>query len=636
LSILLLIRKNHTVMKTLRGKILLIFCVLYFQLFYAFAQNDNKNPMHIEPPNWWVGMKNTSLQLLVHAKDISSAKVSLIYPGVELKQVTAVESPNYLFLTLNISPLAKAGTFPIEFKTGKKSSIIYNYELKARKAGSAERTGFNTSDAFYLIMSDRFCNADTSNDNMPGMTEKANRSNPDGRHGGDLKGIESKLSYISDLGFTTVWMTPFLENNQKVYSYHGYSITDFYKTDPRFGTNEDFFHLVNTAHNLKMKVVMDMVFNHCGSFHWWINDLPAKDWINQWNEFTRTNYHASTVMDYHASANDRDKMVRGWFDNTMPDLNQNNPLMATYLIQNTIWWVEAAGLDGIRVDTYPYPCKYFMATWAKSVMDEYPNLNIVGEVWMAKTSLVAYYQQDAPNRDGYNSHLPSVFDFPMFYAIGSAFNENESWDKGLVQLYDVLSEDFLYTNTDNIIVFANNHDTERGFSIMKEDIRKYKMMVAFLFTIRGIPLMYYGDEILITGKKDKGDGDIRKDFPGGWADDKMNAFSSSGRTNEQNEAFNYLQRIAKWRSNKTVVQNGKLLHYLPEDGIYVYFRYNDNESVMVVLNNNESPKDIKTARFAEGIKDFTKARDIINNKNIENISTINIPAKSALIFELKK
>ena len=590
----------------------------------------------IDPPNWWTGMKNPGLQLLVYGKNISETNANFTYEGVELKQTQRVESPNYLFLDLIVSDKAKPGKIHIEFKKDNQVMVSYDYELKRRAPGSAERKGFSSSDAIYMLMPDRFSNGDPANDNVPEMKEQADRSNPNGRHGGDIAGVQHHLDYISGLGFNAIWMTPLLENNQKAYSYHGYSITDFYRVDPRFGTNQDYADLVYFSHQKGLRMIQDMIFNHCGSECWWMKDLPAKDWIHQFPEFTRSNYRASVLVDPHASVYDKDKMQNGWFDQTMPDLNQKNPLLAAYLIQNSIWWVEFAGLDGIRMDTYPYPDKDFMAEWAGRVMNEYPNFNIVGEAWLAKASFVSYYQRNAKTFDGFNSNLPSVFDFPLYYAISSAFTEKDGWDKGTARLYDVLSEDFLYPDLNNIVIFADNHDLDRVYPVLGSNINNYKMLMAFLATTRGIPMMYYGTEILMDGQKGKSDGDIRKDFPGGWQGDQIDAFTKEGRTLQQNEAFDYLQKLLKWRHFNEAVCTGKLKQFIPEDGIYVYFRYTDKKTVMVLLNNNAETKTVNTGRYAECLQDFTTAKDAISGFTVMDLQTLKVPAKSAMILDLMK
>jgi glycosidase len=444
------------------------------------------------------------------------------------------------------------------------------------------------------------------------------------------------MADIANSGFTAVWLNPFLENNQPAFSYHGYAISDFYKTDPRYGTNDLFVKLVDDAHAKGLKIIMDMIFNHCGSGHWFYKDLPSEDWIHQHKEFTRSNFRAPTVSDPYASKADQEQMVTGWFDKNMPDLNQKNPILATYLIQNSIWWIEFAGLDGIRVDTQPYPYKEFMAEWSKAVMVEYPDFNIVGEAWLQKIPITAYFQKGANNKDGYNSYMPSVTDFPMYNAISEAFNEKEGWSAGMAKLYYVLAQDFAYPNPGNLVIFPDNHDLSRYYETLGKDIRKYKMGLAYLLTTRGIPQIYYGTEILMDGKEQEGHGFIRKDFPGGWQGDTKNAFRADGRTDEQNDAYNFLTTLLNWRKNNEIIHSGKLMHFLPEDGIYVVFRYNDTGAVMLVLNNNEADdKDLQMARFNEILKNYSAGKEIISNTKITNLSVLKVPAKSAMIIELE-
>ena len=590
----------------------------------------------IEPMFWWTKMKNPNLQLMVYGKNIAETKAYIDYAGVEIKKQSQVENPNYLFVDLIISKNAKAGKFYISFKKGKKVIEKFEYELKARKDDSQNRDGFNSSDAIYLLMPDRFSNGNPANDNVNGMLEKSNRTKPLGRHGGDIQGIENHLDYLEELGITALWLNPLLENNMPVESYHGYAITDFYKTDTRFGTNEDYLRLVEKCHSHGIKVIIDLIFNHCGSKHWWMNDLPMQNWIHQFPEFTRSNYRAGTIVDPYASDFDKNKMQTGWFDKTMPDLNQNNEFLSNYLIQNSIWWIEYANLDGVRMDTYPYPYKNMMTKWAKRVMAEYPNFNIVGEAWLGKPSLVSYWQKDALNFDGFNSHLPSVFDFPLMYKLSSAFNENDGWDTGLSSLYDILGEDFLYPNPDNLVTFLDNHDGDRFFNKINGIFNSYKMATAFLLTIRGIPQIYYGTEILMDGKEHVSHGDIRKDFQGGWENDKENAFLQSGRSKKQDEAFNYMSKLLNWRKNNEVIHTGNLKHFIPENGIYVYFRYNSENAVMVILNNNDKSKTIDTKRFNECLANYNSGSEIITDKELLDISTISIGKKSAMIIELKK
>ena len=589
----------------------------------------------IDPPSWWVGFKNTELQLLVYGKNIANSRISVDYPGFAIKKISKVANPNYLFLDMTINAAARPGIATILFRAKDKVVGKYLYELRARKKGSAERKGFSSSDVIYLIMPDRFSNEDPSNDDVAGMTEPMNRANPDGRHGGDLKGITGPIDYVKDLGVTTVWITPLLENNLAKYSYHGYSITDYYKLDPRFGTNDDYLKLGDAIHQRGMKLVMDMVFNHCGSENWWMKDLPSPDWVNEWPEFTRTNYRAGTSTDPYASAADSNLFVRGWFDTTMPDLNQHNPFVKNYLIQNSIWWIEYAGLDGIRQDTHPYSFKEMTAEWGKRIAEEYPAFNMVGECWMGYPASVAYWQKDALNKDHYNSWLPSVFDFPMYDALNKAFNETESWNTGILRLYDVLSQDFSYANPSNLVVFAENHDVTRYLDTQKDDVRKLKMAMAFVLTTRGIPEIYYGTEVLLAGGAYDGDGFKRRDFPGGWAGDTHDAFTPKGRTDKENDMYNYMQTLLHWRKTKEVVQSGKFRHFIPRDGIYTYFRYNAKETVMVILNNNEEVKTVETKRYDEFLKKFKSGTDVITGAAVTDISHIVVPAKTAMIVELK-
>ena len=600
----------------------------------TFAQKQQIDIQRIEPAFWWVGMKNPELQLLVYGKDISTAVATLQYEGVEITRTEKTENPNYQFIYLTINNTAKPGKFPITFQVGKKKRV-FTYELKQREKAGEEYKGFTSSDVIYLIMPDRFANGDEANDTLPGMFQGVNRAMPVKRHGGDLKGIESKLDYIKDLGVTALWLNPVQENNQPKESYHGYAITDFYKIDPRFGTNESYKSLVKKCHDMGMKMVMDLVFNHSGSENWFIRDLPTKDWIHQFAEFTNSNYRLSTTIDPYASKFDVDKMQQGWFDRHMPDLNQHNPLLATYLIQNSIWWVEYAQLDGIRMDTHPYPYKDFMGAWCKAVMTEYPNFNIVGEIWEERVLLTSYFQPDSKNPDGYQGYLPSATDFPLKSALNSAFNEKDGWDEGLAKIYYALIQDFGYTHANNNVTFLDNHDLTRFATSVGGDINKQKMGFAALLTLRGIPQLFYGGEIGMFG--DGGNhGKLRADMPGGWKGDAQNVFTAEGRTAEQNELFNYLRTLLNWRKSKAVIHTGKLMHFIPENGTYVYFRYNDSETVMVILNNNSEAKTLDTKRFIERLTGFTSGKNIVTNETVTNLQNISLPAKSATILELKK
>jgi neopullulanase len=608
-----------------------LFCLFSLVLFSQDIQLTR-----VEPPFWWTGFKNRQFQLLIFGKNISQTDPVISSPDAELSKVNRTENPDYLFLDIVIMPGEETRKFRIDFRKDGKTAASCDYELKARSPGSSERKGFSPSDVIYLIIPDRFANGDTANDNRPGMQEAVMRSDPNGRHGGDIRGIMQHLDYIKDLGAGAIWITPLLENNMKKYSYHGYSTTDYYRIDPRYGTNADYRSLSESIHRKGMKLIMDMVFNHCGSEHWWMADLPSKDWLNEFPEFTRTSYRAGTMTDPYIAGYDSIKFVKGWFDKTMPDLNQHNPYLAKYLIQNSIWWIEFAGLDGIRQDTYPYAFKDFMAEWDKAVLAEYPGFNIVGECWLTFPSGVAYWQKDANNRDHYNSFLPSVFDFPMYDALRLGFMENDGWNTGILRLYEILAQDFSYPDPSHIVIFAENHDVDRYLTSQSDDVRKLKMAMAFILTTRGIPEIYYGSEVLVKGLKVEGDGRKRADFPGGWAGDTANAFLAQGRTAAQNEMFSYLQNLLHWRKNKEVIHTGKLKQFVPRDGVYVYFRYNDKETVMVVMNNND--KDAKTLEpgiYNEFISKFTHGKEVISGREINDLKDIIVPPKSAIIIELK-
>ena len=614
-----------------------LFFVLILLAGSITASAQKIDVKRVDPPSWWIGMHDPHLQLMVYGPNISETKPVIDYKGVILHDVIHVESPDYLFLDLIIKPDALPGAMKISFNKGEKSITTYSYALNKRDKNPKLHQGFNTSDVVYLLMPDRFANGDPSNDNMPGMLEKANRKDPNGRHGGDIKGIEDHLDYLKKMGVTSLWSTPLLENNMPAYSYHGYAITDYYKVDPRYGTNADYKKMVEMAHKKGIKVIMDMVFNHCGTNYFWKNDLPTHDWYNQWPKFTRSNYHGGVVSDPHASQYDYKHMVAGWFDHTMADLNQDNPLVANYLIQNSIWWIEYAGLDGIRQDTYPYPYKNMMSEWMQRILKEYPHFNVVGETWFDYPATVAYWLQNKTNKDGYQSHLTNVFDFPLCFAIDKAFNEKPGWNTGLNQLYNVLSQDFVYSNPMKLGIFGDNHDMSRLFTSLKENFRSWKMAMAFMMTTRGIPFIYYGNEILLTGSKSDGDGVMRNDFPGGWPGDPKDAFTASGRTPEQNEAFNFLTKLLNWRKTDQVVQFGTLTQYIPENGVYVYFRSYEGKKVMVVLNNNNDKSvQLGLTRFAHDLEGFSHARSVMSGKEMDLSDALTIPAKSPLILELEK
>ncbi|HKL33001.1 MAG TPA: alpha-amylase family glycosyl hydrolase, partial [Tangfeifania sp.] len=542
--------------------------------------------------------------------------------------------PNYLFIDLKLSENAKPGSFDLLFQKENETIETYKYELKARKKGSASRKGFDQSDVIYLITPDRFVNGNPENDQVEGMKELPDRTDKDGRHGGDIRGIINSLDYLQEMGFTAVWLNPVLENNMTQVSYHGYSATDFYKVDPRYGSNEEYRELNDELDKRGMKLIMDMIFNHCGSEHWWMEDLPMPNWINNYPNYKITSHQRTVNQDPHASKSDYEAMVEGWFVPTMPDLNQENEFMSTYLIQNSIWWIEYVGLEGIRQDTWPYPDKHMMTEWTKRVLEEYPDFNIVGEEWSLNPAIVSYWQKGQNNFDGYECHLPSLMDFPLQSAVSRGLTNEEGWGSGLIEMYEMLANDFLYPDPDNLVVFPDNHDMSRFFVQMGEDVDLLKMGIAYFLTIRGVPQLYYGTEVLMT-HEGSDHGNIRAEFPGGWNDHKTNAFTGEGLTSEQKEMQQYISIIQNWRKNKEVVHTGKLMHFTPEDGIYTYFRYDEDETVMVVLNKNQEEKSLSTKRFSEIMGGYSSGKEIITSETISDLSEIKIPAKAAMIIELK-
>lgn len=590
----------------------------------------------VEPMNWWTGMKNPELQLMVYGNEIAHLRPEIQYPGVKIDRVVTTGNPDYLFIYLLLDENVKPGSFDILFREGKKTLLRHTYTLLPRAAGSADRVGFNSSDAMYLLMPDRFANGDTANDSHPAVTERRNRRSKNGRHGGDIQGIIDHLDYLQELGITALWSTPLMEDNMPETSYHTYAITDYYKIDPRYGTNEDYRRLSQEAAKRGIKLVMDVVTNHCGLEHWWMEDLPTEDWVHRFPEFTRSNYRIWTVQDPHASAIDRKLNNEGWFDTSMPDLNQKNPLLLDYFVQNCIWWIEYAGLGGLRIDTYPYNDKEPMALLCRRILAEYPRLNIVGECWMHDPVEVAYWQKGVRNPDGYVSELPCVMDFPLTDALCAFTHEKQEWSTGIMRPYVVVAKDYLYGDPNNLLIFADNHDTERIWHLLKGDIPAFKLVFTLLATTRGIPQIYYGTEIGMRGEKQKGDGDIRRDFPGGWPGDKVNAFTAEGRTAEQNEIFDFVRLLLNWRKQQPVIHTGKLMHFVPENECYVYFRYDDRHKIMVVLNNSaEESKTLALGRFGEMLEGVEKGREVITGKEIGLKENLTVPAKTAMILELK-
>ena len=611
---------------------------------------SNASLERVEPPNWWVGFKDISLQLLVKEENIGNSKPSISYTGVTVEKIHKARNRNYLFINLKIDKNTKVGKFDIVFTFDDESKKTHTYELKARQKSADDFIGFNSSDAIYLITPDRFSNADETNDIKQKLKETTiDRTDGYKRHGGDLKGIKNGVDYISNLGFTAVWSTPVLMNDMQQGSYHGYAITDYYQVDPRFGTMDDYKELADKLHKKGMKLIMDQVANHCGLEHWWMKDLPFVDWVNDQENYEAninnwtykatkfSNHRRTTNQDLYASESDRKGNTDGWFVETMPDLNQRNPFLAKYIIQNSIWWIETLGLGGIRQDTYPYPDKDFMSNWAGAIMNEYPNFSIVGEEWSYNPLLVGYWQTDSKNKDGYESNLKSTMDFPMSKAIIEGIKEEESWDKGLVKLYEGLANDFYYANPKDIMIFLDNHDKSRLYTEMKEDATKAKMALSYMMMLPRIPQMYYGTEILMDDTANPGDhGLIRTDFPGGWKGDKINAFTGVGLSKEQKEMQIFVSKLLNYRKSSKAIQQGKTIHFVPFMRTYFLFRIKDDETVVHIINKNENPITIDLKRYKEVGLEGKTLKNIITNEEFIWQDSILLKAKGSILLSSKK
>jgi len=605
--------------------------ILLFGLSFCttlFAQEIER----IEPPNWWVGLNNPTLQLMLYGKDIGVLTPVINHPNVQLKKVNRVENPNYLFFDILLAEDMTATSITIDLLKDKKSVKRVDYAFLNRDAG-LKANGFDSSDVMYLITPDRFANGDPSNDEITGMKEGLNRSFDGGRHGGDIKGILDNIDYIKELGFTAIWLNPILENDMHTYSYHGYAATDFYKVDARYGTNEEYKELCQVAQSKGVKIIMDMILNHSGSEHWFVKDPPTAKWINNNNTFKPTSHKRTTHQDPYASEYDKKAFVDGWFVKTMPDLNQREELMATYLIQNTLWWIEYAGINGIRMDTYPYPDKNFMSDWTAAVMDQYPNFNIVGEEWSLNPAVVSFWQRGKVNSNGYVSSLPSLMDFPIQDTFNRSLLAPENWNSGWINVYEMLGNDHLYPDPFNLVIFPDNHDMDRFFTQINYDFDLFKMGMVYFSTLRGIPQFYYGTEILMKNEKE-GHGQIRSDFPGGWKGDAINGFTGKGLTPQEQEAKALTTKLLNWRKDKSVIHSGKLMQFAPEDGVYSFFRYDDEDTVMVIFNKNDKEVKLSTSKYIEIIGDKKAVFDVINDKRFSLESTLRIPAKSALILEI--
>jgi len=588
----------------------------------------------IEPASWWRGMELDTVEFMVYGKDISELRAV----GKELMVIgtTALESPNYLFVEVVIPDDTRIGTHKLLFKDQKgRQKGTLAIEVLEREEGSAKRKGFSSADFIYLITPDRFRNGDPSNDQVKGMLEGPNREFIGGRHGGDLAGIIESLDYFEKMGISSLWLNPVLENNMETYSYHGYAMTDLYNVDPRYGTNEQYKELAEKAKEKGIGIIMDQVANHIGSLHPWMSDLPSEDWVNQWPEFTQTNHMKVSRFDPHGAEVDRKQFTDGWFVETMPDLNQRNEKLARYLIQNSIWWVEYLGLHGIRMDTWPYPDKQFLADWTKAILDEYPNFNIVGEEWVSDPSLISYWQAGTAKMDDYTTYLPSIMDFPLQSAVVDGLMGEATWRSSMTKIYESLANDYMYGDLNNIMIFPDNHDMSRIYTRLDEDYDKWKMAMTLFFTTRGTLQFYYGTEILMNNPGTDDHGVIRSDFPGGWEGDAVNAFTGEGLTSQQKEAQQFIADLAHLRRQSCALNMGEMLHYIPLGEVYVYFKSFGDEHKMIVLNRNDEEVELGLERFQQGLEGFTRLDNVWTGEVEEIGSSLTLAPMGSYIFDLK-
>ncbi|WP_233131683.1 glycoside hydrolase family 13 protein [Robiginitalea sediminis] len=596
--------------------------------------------IRVEPPHWWVGMHDTSLQLMLYGEGLAGYTPHLDVPGVTLEAWHPGASPNYLFLDLTIAPGTAAGNLPLRLEKDGASPVSVSYLLKDREFRPDDFRGFDSSDVVYLITPDRFANGDPNNDVVPGMREdRLDREDDYGRHGGDIRGIINNLEYIREMGFTAIWPSPLLTNDMPEASYHGYAITDFYQVDPRFGTLEEYRELARECRRHGIKLIMDQVANHCGAYHWWMQDLPFEDWIHfqrEWQQgdpITVTNHRRTVNQDLYASKADRERMDQGWFVPSMPDLNQGNPFLARYLIQNSVWWVETLGLGGIRQDTYPYPDKYFLADWARALMEAYPEFNIVGEEWSYNPLLVGYWQDGSPNREGYRSYLRSTMDFPLQRALVAALVNPEAWDSGLIELYEALANDFHYTRPLDVMLFGDNHDMDRLFTQVGESETLAEMAMAFILTAPRTPQVYYGTEVLMQNSAKPGDhGLIRTEFPGGWPDAAKNAFTGRGLSRAERNMQQSVMRLLAFRKTSTALHRGQTVHFAPEEGIYLMARQHEGETVVLILNKNKGPVSLHLERFSELGLAGRHLREVLSGEVLEWSESLSLDRRGAYVL----
>lgn len=589
----------------------------------------------VEPLFWWTDMASEDLQLMIYGEDIGLSEVSVDYEGVRIAKSHKTDNPNYLFVDLIINKNASPGTMDLVFKRSGEEPLVYSYRINKREKGSADRKSYAPEDVIYLITPDRFANGDSENDTVESQKEGLNREYKGGRHGGDIQGVIDHLDYIEQMGFTQIWLMPVLENAMEKYSYHGYSTTDYYQIDPRFGTNALYKTLSDEAGKRGIGLIMDVILNHIGSEHWWMKDKPTSDWINNGGVFTPTSHRREALHDPHATQQDIDGFSKGWFVPTMPDLNQDNPFLAQYLIQNAIWWVEFANLSGIRVDTYSYSSMAFLTEWTRRLTEEYPNLNIVGEEWSVNPAITAFWQRGTKRHSDYESHLPSVMDFPLQARLVSALKAEETWATGFRELYETIATDFLYGDPYNLVVFADNHDMSRIASQLDDDNELIKMAMSVILTVRGIPQVFYGAELNMNNPGTDDHGIIRTDFPGGWEGDIVNGFSGQGLTEAQASMQSFFKTLLNWRKTSDAIAKGKMTQFGPVEGTYGYLRHTDTNKVLVLLNKNPSPKSFAVDRLKGYLSNSKRAQDVISGQVYSLETDIVIPARTALILEMK-
>ena len=624
-------------------KTLFAFVIAVLLVSHVYAQKKSLPVIRrIDPTNWWVGMKNPALQLLVYGPGAGMLDYTINFPGVTLVRTNKVESPNYAFLDLFIAPTAQAGTFKVVGQAGKQT-VSYSYELKARTK-EAKGLGVTSADLIYLVIPDRFANGDPSNDKLASLDQIADRTSPFLRHGGDLKGITDHLDYLQEMGVTSIWPTPLIENDEKLNKeahgmlqagYHGYHFTDHYQIDRRFGGNEGYVQFSKALHQRGMKLVQDAVYNHVSDDHWMYKDRPMKDWFNNWPAYTGSSHKEQSLFDPHAAESDRKVLLDGWFTPFMPDINQRNLFHATYLIQHAIWSTEMFSVDAWRIDTYKYNDQLFMNRCNQALLDEYPKIHIFGESMMGSPLNVSYFVRSNVNFP-FKSNLPGTLDFPLNFAITDALRQNFSWDEGVNRLYSTLAQDIVYEDPNKNVTSLDNHDLDRYLSVIGDDFEKYKIGVTWLLTLRGIPSWYYGTEILMKNFKTPTDAEVRKDFPGGFPGDTENKFTAAGRSQKENEAFDYVKKLASYRKNTPALHSGKLMQYMPVDGVYVYFRYDADKTIMIATNSMDKEMTLDTRRFRERMGGFSRGINAITGEEIVSLSQLKLPAKTAMVLELGK